>query len=187
MRLCKLCVLVVFPYRMWWRGWPASLWSAPPVTWCPPCTPAPRTPTLTSGPCVRPPRLACETSRLRCSPLRRPSSASWSLRVRNLSSLIIVVIDYLMKETWRKCFKVITNIVKLWGWFCADPLSHTDCSETGSASQDAYSSWSFTQFLCSLDITQVPVINTWCNSLEISDWFFDIVVSCSCPRQWPGL
>lgn len=75
---------VLLPDRMWWRGWPAFLWWAPPTAWCPACTPTPRTATLTSGPCARWRSKASGPSPTWPSPVRRPSSTSWSLRVRTL-------------------------------------------------------------------------------------------------------
>ena len=71
-------------YEWTHRGWPASLWWAPPTAWCPACTAPPRTPTLTSGACVRPPSRESAPSPPWPSPLLRPSWTSWSLRVRSL-------------------------------------------------------------------------------------------------------
>lgn len=78
---------------MWWRGSPAFLWSAPPMAWCPVCTPAQRTTTRTSRLCVRPRSKESAPSPRWLSPLLHPSSTSWSLRVRTIHPSVDVVLE----------------------------------------------------------------------------------------------
>lgn len=78
---------------MWWRGWPAFLWWAPPMAWCPACTPTPRTPTLTSGRCARSQNKESGASAPWSSPLLHHSLTSWNLRVGTFQSVFDFFLD----------------------------------------------------------------------------------------------